>query len=51
MLRVLFDMGATQKTLTPPDLGEGGRHCLLFCSDSDWVVNPIRIFTEFSMDS
>lgn len=46
MLRVLFDMVATQKTLASPDLGEGGRHCLLFCSD-----NPIRIFTEFSMDS
>lgn len=39
MLRVPFDMVVTQKTLTPPDLGEGGRFCLLFCSD-----NPVCIF-------
>lgn len=28
MLRVLFDMVAAQKTLAPPDLGEGGRETL-----------------------
>lgn len=46
MLTALFDSVATQKTLAPPDLGEGGRFCPWFCSD-----NPVRIFTELSVDT